>query len=335
MAMSEHDHEPDQQPAEPGGPIRWTQASWPGTPSSAAQSTIDQMTDQLQAVIGAAERAAEAIRRDAEEQARLHLVEAQRQADRLTAERVGLISELTDDLIRHAANVRDHSEQMVRALEAAINSVTDKLDQPALSDRFEPAGQPPFGARPPAAPAPARPPEPAPPAQPVQPAPPDPAVQPAGAAQPVQPVQPTAPTTPAVPYTPPAPPGEPGPHPSGVYTDIVGAPPPPPPAWAPAPVAGPPLGTRHEPVTGPPQPTPEAAAAAAAGTGFGTAAGNSEARPPVEAPESEQPVPIDPALERARQLADAGVDRETITDVLRHSGVENPDPIVEQAFAGR
>ena len=45
MAMSEHDHEPDQQPAEPGGPIRWTQASWPGTPSSAAQSTIDQMTD--------------------------------------------------------------------------------------------------------------------------------------------------------------------------------------------------------------------------------------------------------------------------------------------------
>jgi vacuolar-type H+-ATPase subunit H len=232
MAMSEHDHEPDQQPAEPGGPIRWTQASWPGTPSSAAQSTIDQMTDQLQAVIGAAERAAEAIRRDAEEQARLHLVEAQRQADRLTAERVGLISELTDDLIRHAANVRDHSEQMVRALEAAINSVTDKLDQPALSDRFEPAGQPPFGARPPAAPAPARPPEPAPPAQPVQPAPPDPAVQPAGAAQPVQPAQPTAPTTPAVPYTPPAAPGEQGPHPSGVYTDIVGAPPPPPPARA-------------------------------------------------------------------------------------------------------
>ena len=88
------------------------------------------MTDQLQAVIGAAERAAEAIRRDAE-QARLHLSEAQRKADRLTAERIGLISELTDDLIRHAANVRDHSEQMVEALEAAINSVTDKLEQPA------------------------------------------------------------------------------------------------------------------------------------------------------------------------------------------------------------
>ena len=89
------DSDPEQRPSEPTGPIRWTQASWPATPSTAAQSTIDQMTDQLQSVIGAAERAAEAIRRDAEEQARLHLAEAQRKADRLTAERVGLISELS------------------------------------------------------------------------------------------------------------------------------------------------------------------------------------------------------------------------------------------------
>jgi hypothetical protein len=333
MAMSEHDHEPDQQPAEPGGPIRWTQASWPATPSTAAQSTIDQMTDQLQAVIGAAERAAEAIRRDAEEQARLHLVEAQRRADRLTAERVGLISELTDDLIRHAANVRDHSEQMVRALEAAINSVTDKLEQPALSDQFEPAGQPPFGAVPPAAPAPAQPPEPVPPAQPVQPASHDLAAQPAQAAPPVQPAQAAPPPTPAIPYTPPTAPGEPGAHPSGVYTDIVGAPPPPPPAWAPAPLAGPPLGARHEPVAGPPQPTPEAAAAAAAGTGFRTVA--DDPRPPLAASGSDQAEPVEPALERARQLAEAGVDRETITDVLRHSGVEDPNPIVEQAFVDR
>ena len=86
MAMSDHEPEPNQTPAEPGEPIRWTQASWRRRASTAAQSTIDQMTDQLQAVIGAAERAAEAIRRDAE-QARLHLSEAQRKADRLTAER--------------------------------------------------------------------------------------------------------------------------------------------------------------------------------------------------------------------------------------------------------
>ena len=125
------DYTPQPQPGDEA--VRWSRGGAPA-PSASVQSTIHQMTDQLQTVIEAAERAAEAIRHDAEEQARRHLAEAQRKADRLTAERVGLISELTDDLIRHAANVRDHSEQMVRALEDAINSVTDKLEQPAMSD---------------------------------------------------------------------------------------------------------------------------------------------------------------------------------------------------------
>lgn len=91
---------------------------------------MDQMTDRLQTVIDAAEHAAEAIRFNAEEQARSHLIEAQRKADRLTAERVGLISELTDDLVRHAGTVRDHSEQMIRALDDAIDSVSTKLSRP-------------------------------------------------------------------------------------------------------------------------------------------------------------------------------------------------------------
>lgn len=116
----------------PGG---WTQ-SQPPQPSSNVRQTMDQMTEQLQTVIDAAERAAEAIRLDAEEQAHHHLTAAQREADRLTAERVGLISDLTDDLIHHAGTVRKHSEDMVRALEEAIGSVTAKLDQPALSRSF-------------------------------------------------------------------------------------------------------------------------------------------------------------------------------------------------------
>lgn len=111
----------------------WSQAQG-HIPSPNVQATMSQMTTQLQTVIDAAERAAEAIRFDAEEQARHHLAEAQRKADRLTAERVGLISDLTDDLIRHASTVRDHSEQMIRALEDAISSVTTKLEQPALTD---------------------------------------------------------------------------------------------------------------------------------------------------------------------------------------------------------
>jgi hypothetical protein len=85
------------------------------------------MTERLQAVIEAAERAAGAIRYDAEDRARRHLAEAQYRADQLTAERVRAISLLTDDLIEHAALVKRHSEQMVFALEQAVNSVASQL----------------------------------------------------------------------------------------------------------------------------------------------------------------------------------------------------------------
>ncbi len=134
--MSEHSPEP----TSPAG-SSWGQSQG-HIPSPNVQATMTQMTSQLQTVIDAAERAAEAIRFDAEEQARHHLAEAQRKADRLTAERVGLISDLTDDLIRHAATVRDHSEQMIRALEDAISSVTTKLEQPALTDSLGYAPRP-------------------------------------------------------------------------------------------------------------------------------------------------------------------------------------------------
>jgi hypothetical protein len=310
------DHHPQEQPGAPAGPIRWSQASWPA-PSDSVQTTIDQMTDQLQTVIGAAERAAEAIRRDAEEQARRHLAEAQRKADRMTAERVGLISELTDDLIRHAANVRDHSEQMVRALEDAIDSVTGKLEQPGLSEQLD------IGAAAPAIPSP-----------PPEVAERRPPPQPAVAQQ--RPVE-----------SPPAA-QPPAPMPSGTYTDIVGAPPPPPPAAAPAPL--PPVPERHDIAVGPPQPTPEAAAAAAAagvppgpagpvagpdepGPAVATGSGSTAGAAPANA---DGPEHVAQALDHARRLADAGTDRETIASVLRQLwGVSDPDPIVDRVLGGR
>jgi vacuolar-type H+-ATPase subunit H len=189
---------------------------------------MHEMTEQLQTVIDAAERAADAIRHDAEDQARQHLVEAQRKADQLTAERVSLISDLTDDLIRHAETVKQHSEQMVRALEDAISSVTTKLDQPGFRD---PIAAPSAGAddwtgygapsapAPPAEPAyePPPPPPPAPPAseQPYQP----PAYEPPAYEPPPYQAAPPpaqAPQSPQAP--PPAPTGQPAPM----------APPPPP-----------------------------------------------------------------------------------------------------------
>jgi hypothetical protein len=321
--MTEQD--PQQQPSAPAGPIRWTQASWP-EPSGSVQSTIDQMTDQLQTVIAAAERAAEAIRRDAEEQARRHLAEAQRKADRLTAERVGLISELTDDLIRHAANVRDHSEQMVRALEDAIISVTDKLEQPGLNDHLDPARTatpPPLGAPETAGAAEPHAPVPAEPHAPVPAEPHAPVPVPPQASIPAQPATPRTPEQPAPAQPAPQPVSEPAPEqvpPSGTYTDIVGAPPPPPPASAPAPLPHPP--PLVEPATGPPQPTPEAAAAAAAARAV-PADGNG-------------PGHVAEAIDHARRLADAGSDRETIASVLRQLwGVSDPDPIVDRVLGGR
>ena len=122
----------------------WTTVVSQG-PSPAVQATMDQMTNQLQTVIDAAERAAQVIRHDAEEQARRHLAEAQAKADQMTAERVRLIAALTDDLVRHAGTVREKSEEMVGALEEAIGEVTRKLDEPLEALAASPAPSGPSG----------------------------------------------------------------------------------------------------------------------------------------------------------------------------------------------
>jgi hypothetical protein len=206
-------YDPYNPPASDVAPQQGWGQDAPLGPSPSVQATMNQMTDRMQTVIDAAERAADAIRHDAEEQARRHLSEAQRKADRMTAERVRLISELTDDLIRHAATVRDHSEQMVRALEDAISSVTGKLGEPAFTDPFPlDEGQPasyeapplPLSSQMPAlpsTPAPAPQPEPARgyesswPQEPAQPVP-APAPEPQAAPPPAAPAQPAAPASP-------------------------------------------------------------------------------------------------------------------------------------------
>lgn len=117
---------PGQSPEERLSAARsWAWETEPAAPELEAQSAL--MTERLQAVIEAAERAAGAIRYDAEDRASRHLAEAQHRADRLTADRVRAISLLTDDLIEHAALVKRHSEQMVIALEQAVDSVASRL----------------------------------------------------------------------------------------------------------------------------------------------------------------------------------------------------------------
>lgn len=86
---------------------------------------------RMQAVIEAAERAAEAIRLDAEQQAREHLADAQRKADRLTTERVRMVARLTDELIEHAAAVQQRSAQILAALDRATTELEWRLAQEA------------------------------------------------------------------------------------------------------------------------------------------------------------------------------------------------------------
>lgn len=105
-------------------------------PSPGVRTTLEGMAVRMDTVVEAAERAADVIRFDAEEQARRHMIEAQRRADSLTADRVRLISELTDDLISHAGEVRRRSEEMIGALERAIAAA-------AAERATVPAGAPP------------------------------------------------------------------------------------------------------------------------------------------------------------------------------------------------
>jgi vacuolar-type H+-ATPase subunit H len=317
-------------------------------PSPAVQATMDQMTDRLQTVIDAAERAAEAIRFDAEAQARQHLAEAQQKADRLTAERVRLIAELTDDLIDHASVVKQHSEQMVGALEQAIQSVSGRIDEVTA--------------------------EPAPAAAEPEPTP-EPEPAPFGSADDPGLTAPIAESFPASTYEapfesvpaeaaplPPEPEGiaEPEPvsgpelaEPEPAYAE----PEPPvaypefPPETAPEPAEPEPAepepaepespaverAPEPEPTFEPPPPEPEPPAAAEPESPTSPEAELTDARPePAPVPENEsfaaEPAAPPDALLRATQLAVAGSEREDVAEMLRTEYGIDPTPVLDRIF---
>ena len=105
-----------------------------------------EISSQVHSVIAAAERAADAIREDAEAQAQVYLDDAQGRAHRLLAERLQMIGELTDDLLAHAAAVREQSATMLATLEQAIAVAEARLaetpraaEPPAAEEGPEPA----------------------------------------------------------------------------------------------------------------------------------------------------------------------------------------------------
>lgn len=75
--------------------------------------------ERLEAIVEAAERAAESVIDDAEAQARRYLAQAREQADRQADDRVAELAELLDSLLGQAATLRHEAERLQTTLEAA------------------------------------------------------------------------------------------------------------------------------------------------------------------------------------------------------------------------
>ena len=79
--------------------------------------------ERLEAIVEAAERAAEKVIDDAEVEARRYLAEAQAEADRQTSARLSSLSDLTDSLLGQAAELRRRAERLQSALEGAKDRI--------------------------------------------------------------------------------------------------------------------------------------------------------------------------------------------------------------------
>lgn len=89
--------------------------------------------ERLEAIVEAAERAAERVIDDAEAQARQYLAHAKAEADRLADDRLGEVSEAIDALVGQAGLLRQEAERLQQSLEAAqakLDGADSELPRP-------------------------------------------------------------------------------------------------------------------------------------------------------------------------------------------------------------
>lgn len=98
--------------------------------------------ERLEAIVEAAERAAEGVIDDAEAQARRYLAQARAEADRLTEDRLGELSDLVDALLGQAVSVRREATQLQATLEEA-KARLEGGEQPRRPEPVEEAAAPP------------------------------------------------------------------------------------------------------------------------------------------------------------------------------------------------
>lgn len=96
--------------------------------------------ERLEAIVEAAERAAEGVIDDAEAQARRYLAQAQAEADRLAGDRTAELSDLIDTLLGQALSLRREAERLQATLEEARDRIEGpaRSDEPALAEIEEP-----------------------------------------------------------------------------------------------------------------------------------------------------------------------------------------------------
>jgi hypothetical protein len=120
----------------------------------AVDESVSAAAQRFAAIVDAAHRAAAEIRDGAQGEAEVYVQEAAREADRLTMQRIAMMSELADSLAerfdllhRHAEEVSRALEEAMRALAATVASTGRPGPDPSDSQTAPPASRAP--ARPP------------------------------------------------------------------------------------------------------------------------------------------------------------------------------------------
>jgi Predicted membrane protein len=107
------------------------------------RESVSSAGERIQVIIEAAEKAAAGIIEDADAQARHYIDTSRQRADVLADERVRVMSDLTDTLIRQAEMVRRQSDELLAALDSARGELASRIGQELSSATATPAGVPP------------------------------------------------------------------------------------------------------------------------------------------------------------------------------------------------
>jgi hypothetical protein len=107
---------------------------------SAKQRALRATTaERLEAIVEAAERAAESVIDDAEAQAHRYLAETRERADREASARLSSFSGLTDSLLAEATALRQQAERLQATLEEAKAKIeADQAPQPEAEEFIAP-----------------------------------------------------------------------------------------------------------------------------------------------------------------------------------------------------